>query len=293
MIALLLLACGPRLTDAPDAPPVSLEARLESRQVASGRPAELEISVETDAGWSFAAPVPEVQGLTVEQQEPDESGTDSRLVTRFHYQLSGPDGSYIVPPLAVNFAGPAGESQSLSTAPLYLDVGVKGPTSDIDELAAVPEERDPMRVYELMGLAAGAAVGFGLMRWLLRRPKPVVVEPPPDPAEVALAAWARAWADPGLDEHGLARELSAIFRRYLEQALEVEAESRTSFEVMDLLREHPRFTASLHQRAGRLLSATDLVKFARQGDRELFVTLDEDLREVVAATRAAREPANV
>ena len=171
--------------------------------------------------------------------------------------------------MAVDFAGPAGESQSLSTAPLYLDVGVKGPSSDIDDLAAVPQERDSMWLYELLGLAVGVAVGFGVMGWLLRRPKPVVEEPPPDPAEVALAAWARAWADTGLDEHGLARELSAIFRHYLEEALEVQAESRTSFEVQDLLREHPRFTASLHQRSGRLLSATDLVKFARQGDREL------------------------
>lgn len=293
MIALLLLACGPRLTDAPDPPPVALEARLERRAVASGESAALQVAIETDAGWSFAAPVPAVDGLTVDALEPEESGSASRLVTRFHYRLSGPDGSYVIPALSVDFSGPAGETTALSTAPLYLDIGVEGPTSAIEELAAAPPAPTPVWPYALAAGALVAAAG-GALSWLLLRRRPAEIPPtPPDPAEVALGAWAAVWGDPSLDEHALAREMSAIFRRYLEDALQIEAESQTSFEVLDRLREHPRFTDSLRDRAGRLLTATDLVKFARQGDRSLFDTLDEDLRAVIDATRARQEAPDV
>ncbi|MCB9759611.1 MAG: hypothetical protein H6739_07195 [Alphaproteobacteria bacterium] len=292
-LLLLVLACGPEGLAPSEPEPVSLHAELSARRTEPDASATLTVRVQADPGWSYTLPQLETEGLTLTLEDPESSVDGGEDVYRF--TVEGEPGSYVVPPLQVAFTGPAGESVTQAVGPFYLDIGVDGPASTLEDLALAPAPPDPIWPEVLAGLAIGAAVLGGAAFLMRRRPSAPEPLPPPIPADVeALEAWAAARADESLGEHGLALALSRIFRRYLERACAVPATAQTSFEVLDGLHAHPRFTAALHDRARRLLTATDLIKFARQtGEAGLFDALDADLRAVIDATRRPLEPTDV
>jgi hypothetical protein len=133
-----------------------------------------------------------------------------------------------------------------------------------------------------------------LVVWGNRRKAEARVVPPPPPLtpeDEALLAWAALRARQDLDDHALALGLSSIFRRFLERVGGFPATALTTFEVLDRLSLDHRLSLAEHDRAQRLLDATDLIKFARSGGGAvLFDTLDADLRAVIAAMRPAPSP---
>lgn len=293
VVILMALACtGGALAPMGDLPPVALDASVSARKVEAGGSIELTMRVSADEGWSFEAGGPAAEGLVVTPLDSQTLGPASRSTSVLTYDLSAPDGSYVVPPLQVRFVGPQGEERVESVGPFYLDFGVDGPGSQLQELSALQPEPPSRWPW----VALGALVVLGLAVLVLRsRPgaeAEVRVAPPPPPDVEALTAWAAARADAELDDHGLALALSSIFRRYLERALGLPATRLTSFELLDRLADQAGITSSLHGQAGRLLGATDLIKFARQGGGEvLFDGLDGDLRALIDATRPAERQA--
>lgn len=281
----LVVACGPAaLTPAP-APAPEARAQLSARRVEADQNAELGLVVGAPPGWTYTAEEPAVDGLLLAPLEASAAGP--------RWTVGGPPGSYVLPPLTVTFTGPEGQVEERQTSPLYLDIGVQGPSSELESLAVAPVEAERARWPWLVGAGGLVCAGVGLA-WLARQRAAATprLPPPPVPADrEALEAWEAARGALAQDEHALALALSALFRRYLERVAGVQALTLTSEELLARLGGRPGWDQALLTRAGRLLGATDLIKFAHQGGgRALFELLDADLRAVIAATRPVEAP---
>lgn len=285
---LLVLACGqPRLGDPLAPAQTEVDATLASKRVAEGEPLEVTVSVRWAEGWTpdLAGATPLAEGLTatlVEERSVDAERATSTQV----WALAGPPGSYAIAPLAVSFTGPGDQERTLRSPALFGDIGVDGPTSELAgmSLAPVPE---PWPTWPIPVAAGLLLLGGGLL-WWRRRGQAEPVAPPVPPDVAALAAWQALQADGSLDDHARAVALSGLFRAYLEAVLPIAATTATSREILESL----DLSHSLQQRTRRLLTATDLIKFARKGGgAELFDGLGDDLVAVVDATRPVPDPA--
>jgi hypothetical protein len=102
-----------------------------------------------------------------------------------------------------------------------------------------------------------ALVLLSLLIWLLRRPKPVVVEPPAVLARRALEPL-RSRAEDG----ALIAEVSRIVRRYVLSALNLPPEELTTTEFRALLFSRPQINPEMSGEVGDFLSRCDQWKFA-------------------------------
>ncbi|RME26280.1 MAG: hypothetical protein D6798_07025, partial [Deltaproteobacteria bacterium] len=92
----------------------------------------------------------------------------------------------------------------------------------------------------------------------------------------------------GLDDHAQALALSKVLREYLEAITGWPATMRTGPEIMAWLEREGIVGPTARVHAGHILSATDRLKFAREGGgEEFFRQLDDDFDHVLEATRPA------
>ena len=283
---LWLLACqDAQMLDPLAQPDVAVEVRVAEKAVAAGSEVELELRLSTRDDWDF---LPfEIQLETLEAEELEAVVEDLPFGERavFRYGLAGESGSHLIESQAFSFTGPDGEVVERESTRLFVDIGQGGPSSDLEglfELPPLPENPWPKR---LIGLAVCLLGILILGWWWLRRPKPVVLAPPPLPPDVeALEAWEVVQSQGHLDDHARALLLSQIFRRYLERVFALPASAFTSAEVLRSVREV--LEEEHWGQSKRLLSATDRIKYARRGGGvALFDALDQDLREIIGATR--------
>jgi len=287
MIA-VLLACS-----APDVPAVATEptltATVRAAKVGKDQPVELTVAGDAPAGWTIELGAPSSEGLSVTASDPVQNGSH----TSRQFTLTGPSGSYVIEIAPGHATGPEGTTKELPTAPLFVDIGVEGPTGGpMADLLPTPPERDIPWVWIGAGIGAAALLGAGL--YALRRARPPLPPPPPDPAHaVARRAWDEA-RRAGLDDHALALRLSAVLRSYFDQAIGYPASARTTREILAHLEEAGTLDAAHRGRARHILDATDLLKFAREGGGAgFFEALDDDFTAVLDATRPrAEEPPN-
>lgn len=280
----LLVGCTEPLAPAPT-PSAELTASVARKQVASGEPIELSVTLRAAAGWTAEVSAPTAAGLTaappaVAGPRPD----GASQVQTWAWALTGPDGSYVIAPGGGAAQGPGGETIDLALPPIFVDIGVTGPSGGpLAELAAIPPQ-EALWPWVVGGLAfAALAAGVGVLVWK-RRPLPPP-PPPVPPHEIALRSWERARAAI-TDDHELAVELSRILRVYLDAVLAWPATARTTREILAFLAASNSLSAADRLRAGHVLDATDRLKFARLGGGVAFFDeLDLDLRAVVEATR--------
>lgn len=254
MVPLLLLACAdPPVPELPAAP-----VYVDARRAPSGGT----LALHAPAGSSVESDKP----LTV---APTGEG---------EWALSGEDGSYVV---TVTPPAPA------AAVKLYLDVGVDGPTGgELDDVRAVPPPPPPMWPWIAGGVAAGiGAVALGVWAW--RRYAPAPPPPPPDPPHViARRAWAALRQRTDLPPEAVAGAMSEIFRTWIDAAWGFPATRRTTREILDNLA--GSLTAVELESSRRLLTATDLVKFAERSEHaNLFERLDRDFEALVKPVRRA------
>lgn len=290
----LLAACGGGALPPPPPGPAALTASVQQKQVPTGGPVTLTVQVALADGWSLELPDPVVEGLTVERVgEPHSRRLGDRDAQDLSFALTGEDGSYLIDIPEVVASGPAGESLPLDPEPLFVDIGAAGPSSEVtDFVSTPPPEPVPWAWIACGGVAALAGAGLALWAW--RRRSPVLAPPPPPPDVATLAAWQQArdaHRAGDLTDHALAVTLSSLFRDYLEAVLAFPAPARTTREILSYLRHHGLLTDSQRGRARAVLTATDRVKFAREGGGDdFFDALDADLRAVVDATRPRAAP---
>ncbi|MSP55151.1 MAG: hypothetical protein EXR69_06040 [Myxococcales bacterium] len=263
ILALLLTACADPPTPLSPAAPIWVEAR----KVDDGKPVRVHAPADTV--------MPSVEGLLVERAS---SGDDGTAV----WEVSGKAGSYIL-----EVPGPAGP------VPVYVDIGVDGPTGGtMADLATPPARPPPVWPYVLAGVVGlGTLIAAGLAAWKRWRPIPPTAPPEP-PDVIAVREWRALRAQTELDPAELALQLSAVYRRFLDATRIWPATARTTREILDNL--GAELTASELECARRLLSAMDLVKFADRGDpsrtalADLFEKLDADFRRLVSPQSGGR-----
>ena len=159
-----------------------------------------------------------------------------------------------------------------------------------------------------IALALGLAAAFAWIAWKIsKRPKRVAPVPPPEPAEVVarrrLAALASAHDLTRGEQLAFHVELADILRRYLSSRLGTDVTELTTDEVRRMLRGEMRAQAALAlgatSHAGearveivRVLTACDLVKFARQSPAPVeCLELLRDVGRVVDMTTPTTAPA--
>jgi hypothetical protein len=162
MTLLLALACAPELREEADEP-VRLEAWVEEKKVAAGEPIVLHVRLQTQAGWTAE---PEL-GL------PSELGAElvASAPGDWTFELSGDPGSYLIPPTVVTVAGPQGQQEQLQTTPIYVDLGVQGPSSELQPMEALLEAPEKERNTALiLALVGGALLLLGGLAALVLAP---------------------------------------------------------------------------------------------------------------------------
>ena len=243
LIALWLSACSD-----PVPAPVATDAGvwIDQRKVETGTPVVLHAPDGT--------PLPEVEGLTFTPSGPGV------------WEVRGGAGSY---------------HAEIGGVQLFFDIGVDGPVGgEMDDLASLPPPAPPVWPWVLASVATAGLLSVAAWKaW--QRWKPIPPPPTPEPpGRVARRAWALLRADTSLSPEPLALELSAVYRRYLDATHKWPATSRTTREILDNLA--GELTALHLDRARRLLSAMDLVKFSeRQAHADLFDALDADFDALV------------
>ncbi|MCB9673584.1 MAG: hypothetical protein H6737_00625 [Alphaproteobacteria bacterium] len=280
LAGLVLIGCGTPVDEGPAAP-IEVKAWATDQHASGGM---LVIQTTHDAGLTVSLPSPEVEGLTFTDEGLTTESLGGRMVLTQRFRFTGKKGFYEVPPLVVSAGDVSGESRAL-----WLDLGVQGPNAD--KLADID---DPGAVWTLpVGWICGGmsvaglmtvGLGYGFVR-VLRKPrkKPVRLVPP----DVrCLRAWEAVRADTALSDDDKAKELSRIFREYVEEVLAFPAVSWTSTEILARLEGMQHLPAGNVPRAKKLLRATDLVKYAEVSpEADFFDDMDADLRAFVSSTR--------
>jgi hypothetical protein len=149
-----------------------------------------------------------------------------------------------------------------------------------------PHDEIPPSFWELHGWQAGVAAPVVLMLaglavlWL-RRPAPVVVEPPAAIARRELEALRGRAGDAAL-----AAEVSRIFRRYVWRFFEFAPDELTTAEIRQALQTRPQISPGLAGDIGDFLRRCDEWKFAPAPAPQFAVVPDAlDLVEKIEMTR--------
>jgi len=287
----LLTACAPRVPDE-DLTQPGLVARVERSQVGEDEPIELEIRAVAPPGWQVTPGSPSAEGLLLKGEGDETTQVGEAQVHTWRYALSGPKGSYVIQPGDGEADGPSDAKKPLQTAPIFVDIGVQGPSGGpMAAFQETPAEAtSPWPIVAGVGAALAGLGGLALWRHLRRRK--ALPPPPPDPPHVVAQREWEAARLAGLDDHALALRLSSILRVYLEAITGFPATSRTTREILGAAERESLLSHDLRQRARHVLDATDRLKFAREGGGEaFFASLDEDFLAVIEATRPRPAPA--
>jgi hypothetical protein len=262
LLTWLLVACGQGALPTVTGP----GTWIEQARVQAGEPVLLHVPTGTE--------LPAMDTLRVTQRS---TGDDGSTV----YELRGQPGSYVV-----DVPGADG-----AAVRLFFDIGVEGPTAGPLEDLVPLEPPAPGRWPWVVAAVAGIAAFAASLVWAARRLRPPPAPPPPESADArARREWRRLRARTDLRPEDLARELSDVYRRYLDDTRPWPASARTTREIVDNLA--GELTALELDRARRLLGAMDLVKFSDRGAQAaVFEQLDADFGTLVQPASARMIPA--
>ena len=126
-----LLAClGGDVLPALAPPQAEVTATALDSKVESGEPVLVEIKSWAATGWTVETGIPFAEGLETELVSEDGPvQVNGRDVHTWKYALTGPDGSYVVGVSEGRGAGPESQERTFEPTPLFVDIGVKGPTA--------------------------------------------------------------------------------------------------------------------------------------------------------------------
>lgn len=266
---------------------LTLEAQVAAAKVQSGAAVALTVTLAAPPGWEVALLPPVAEGLTVTPAETTAPlSLDGREQRVTRYNLSGPDGSYVISPGAARGQPPGGGApQEVQVPPIFVDVGVAGPK--VAEMAAFeappppPPPEEPGAAWAWIvptALGGAVAVAAGLWGWRRRRSRGVEETP----AMRVRRRW-QAVRLGGLDEPAQAVALSAVFREYLQERYGFPATAATTREVLAALAAQGAVPPVAHARLASVLGAADRLKYAREGGGEaFFAELDASLEAVLA-----------
>ena len=275
-IAFMVACSSPEMTAVDQPAPVVVRAEMQRSQVDPGEAGLLVVTVDTTEGWSAELTSPEVEDLIIESVPMQASEAFGRRTATFEYHLIGDVGSFVIPPFEVVVSG-EGDTVVTETPVMFFDIGESRFSSDLVGLASPPpkpESQWPKRMLlALIAIIAISIIWLFFRRLAHRRSLPTPLLPED---EEVMIAWRAICDDLDLSDHERALALSRIFRRYLERRFMFGASAMTTTEVLSNCGKAD-LSGDIKD-VERLLSATDLIKFAgRRGGEALFADLGSDL----------------
>ncbi len=282
----VLAACGQDLLPALSRPDADVRMELDARRVDADQPVMVTVQVVQTDGVELRVAEPGAEGLQLALEEERAEPFDGWSLSTRRYSLRGAPGSYVVALAGAVAVHPDGREEQLEIPPVFVDIGVEGPSSELEGLVMPTPPEPPMWPWVLSaGVLIGLAIAGAVWLWRRRRRSMRRVQAEP-PHLTALHAWQVVLRDRSLSDHTRALQLSEVFRRYLEAVHPLQATTLTTREICDAIYRDGMVPGGLLDRAQRILRATDLLKFARRGGGvEFFHELDQDFQAYVQATR--------
>ncbi len=290
LAALLGVACGGDLLPPLARPDADVRLELEARKVDAGEPVIATVQLTQADGVELRVAEPAAEGLGVVLEDERTEPFDGWSLSTRRYALNGAPGSYVVTVERAVAVHADGHEEPIEIAPAFVDIGVQGPSSELEGLILPAPPEPPVWPWVLLaGILIGLAIAGAV--WLWRRRKRAFQHVRSEPPHViALHAWRVVLEDRSLGDHERALQLSEVFRRYLEAVHPFPATALTSREICDAIYQDGLVPGSLLERARRILTATDLLKFARRGGGvEFFFELDQDFQAYLRATSGRSE----
>ena len=271
-----------------EAEPVVIRVLRDTKARAGG--GSLRVQTEYDAAGQVQVPEPVSDGLSFEADGPPfVERVGKRDVITQRYVFRGRPGHYEIPPIMATWTSPDGEEVTAQSTPLFLDIDVDPP--DVPAIVDI-EEPSPIRTVPWVPFVSIAALVLAASAWALW-PRPATPSAPVyvAPDRRALERWDEIRTDTARSDEDRARELSLLFRQYMEAVLKFEASAWTTHEILEYLRGLTKLPQGNVLRAKRMLRAADRIKFAEErSTEELIEELDADLRAFIDATRPTGEP---
>jgi hypothetical protein len=282
VVAAALLAAG---AWAAEAPPVTVQARVEPAEPAVGQPFRYVLDVVAQPGVEIVVAQPAARlgdfDILDFGVEPVAARDGRTVVTRWWKLVGWSPGEHLIESPAVRYRLPGEDLRDAEGDPTRVvipsvlgDAGDAAELRDIKGPEAVPRD---LRPWYVAGAALAALLaGIVVWRWLRARRRrgavPLPVRPPHEVAADAL----RALRARRLHEAGEWKEfysvLSGIVRRYLEDRFQVRAPEMTTEEFLTATTRGGALERTHRALLGQFLAESDLVKFARHvpapGDAE-------------------------
>jgi hypothetical protein len=298
--ALLAAACsrssGPALSESDP-----IRAHLSTNRTLMGEPFTARLAVRVPEGatvsWPAVGAPPAIQVRN--STETASSGTR----TRTWELLALRTGAFLVWTGEVRWVDREGRETAMPLPALQIEVTGSLSENDLEfrDVTGLQHwpERTALRVLKMLGWVSLAAALLAAVMWAMRRRKTASPPAPPLPAHVRALAAIRQLRDRGWpDDSGIEAfyvELSAIVRRYLEEAFALHAPEQTTEEFIRAATSSRSLTLDHQQLVAAFLEQSDLVKFARhrpaQTDMEAALAAAERLVRETQPAPPALQPA--
>ncbi len=279
LLAAWCVACSDTapVTTSGTRPPVKLTASVDKAEATTGDVITYRVTLESDPAITVAFPevFSKITGFKVSDisHEGPVERDGRRVESRAFTLRAFAPGSYVLPELSVTYTDANGKEQTTGAPKIFVEIkSVLDENAQQEDIADIKSPVLPPPNYRplvLMGVGvlvlAGAVV---LVVYLLRKRRGRGEPPPPPipPWEEALDALDTLERGHILDEgdyraYGFA--LSEIVRRYLERRFGFPAMENTTEEIMRALRATDASLGKPMDQVHRLLTTTDLLKFAK------------------------------
>lgn len=286
--------------------PVSLEAFVDKSTATIGEKIRYTILVEADKDVDVEFPQVGVNlgGFAIRDFEVSKAKPAGwHRVRREQWYLldTYTVGSYVIPPQTIVATLPGGQTKTLASPELFVEVksllgegAQDGGLRDIKDPVEIPADIRPVLILAGLGVLALFAGAAGWW-WYRRRFRREVSEPPLPAHEAALRELARI---EGMDliRSGQVREyyylVSNCLRRYLEDRFALRAPEQTTEEFLESVSRGDALEGRYVNRLKEYLSHCDLVKYAKlEPESHQAQALAEKTRVFIEETKITEQAA--
>lgn len=280
----------------------SVRAELSSTRIMIGDQVNLQIRVSQTGAAQVdidLQPLADTKGLEVvnesapiRKEDPGMEYLEKNItITSFD------SGEYVVPPLTVSLLQTGGQVVELHTNPIPLSVLTVPIVSDSIQLAPIKDiEREKFTFRDglpyLLGAAGLAIIAFLIWWFFVKKPAvagkmaPVVIRPPHEVAleKLDLLQKQQLWQQSKIKDYY--SQLTYIAREYLEHRYRIPALENTTGEILQKIRTLPEIDQPLLDQLRRILTSSDMVKFAKAEPAATFHTEAlEQTRQFIIITK--------
>ncbi|HEY2743424.1 MAG TPA: BatD family protein [Polyangia bacterium] len=295
----------------PEAPTVGVS--IDKTEAHVGDRLTLTVSAVAKSGIAVMLPAKLDTGKLeiLDRNDGDKTGRDLGDGRRSHRFVLGvaayETGEIDVPPLAVTYILPSGQTRSVETEPLTINIrplvaadeAHPEPQPERPPRSAMVEDQRVVRALKWGGIGLGGAIvllvaGLLIRRaWRRRTPAALVAEAnapkrAPDAVAIEKLTALRAAGNFGVDGYRpFYFALTEIVREYLGARYGFDALEMTTTEVLDELKTRAEHLVGEGAEVPRFFASCDLVKFAKAGSTDAAALAALDAAQAIVLSTAA------